>query len=63
MTKLSSNKIEEVTDNIISGLFKDILDRHTIKHVWRAIDEDIINKELIPEWRKIITEQIKELIK
>lgn len=63
MTKPTASKIKTAADRIIGKLFEDILDRHTIKHVWREIDEDVMDEDIVPEWRRIITEQIKELLK
>lgn len=63
MTKPTAAKVKTAADKIIDKLSEDILDRHTLKHIWREIDEDVMNEDIIPEWRKIITKQIKELIK
>jgi hypothetical protein len=63
MTKPTAAKVKTAADKIIDKLSEDILDRHTLKHIWREIDEDVMNEDIIPEWRRIITEQIKELLK
>jgi hypothetical protein len=57
-----NEKIAMVVRRIFERLDEDIRGRKGIKHEWDAIDEDVMNEEIWPEWERIITEEISHLI-
>lgn len=47
-----------VARRIINRLVADISDRAGIKHAWRAIDDAVMHDELLPEWERLIADEL-----
>ncbi len=56
-----NEKLREAVEKIIKELSDDISDRCGIKHEWERIDAEVMNGEIIPEWRNIIITPLKSL--
>ena len=49
---------EKIANRIIERLDVDISDRRGLKWEWGKIDEEVMDNELKPTWRQIITEEL-----
>lgn len=52
--------LKTISNAIFERLSRDIKDRRGIKHEWNAIDKDVMDEEIKPEWEKIIQEEIQK---
>ena len=50
--------MNELTDKIFERLSLDISDRRGLKQEWERIDDDIMEEDVKPAWKRIIEDEV-----